>query len=53
MSSLCGVIRRSEIFVDYEVLLRTDEFFRAAIRKVEFQNEEEQAHHPINQGENR
>ncbi len=34
-----GVIRIYDILFDYDVLLRTDEFFRAVIRKEEFQKE--------------
>jgi len=34
-----GVIRIYDILFDYEVLLSTDEFFRAVIRKEEFQRE--------------
>jgi deoxyhypusine synthase len=34
-----GVIRIYDILFDYDVLLRTDEFFRALIRKEEFQKE--------------
>lgn len=34
-----GVIRIYDILFDYDVLLKTDEFFRAVIRKDEFQHE--------------
>jgi len=34
-----GVVRIYDIFFDYRVLLRTDEFFRAVLRREEFQKE--------------
>jgi deoxyhypusine synthase len=34
-----GIVRIYDILVDYRVLLRTDEFFRAVLRREEFQKE--------------